>query len=112
MRILFLLLFFFFSAFAAHALTRPELDALLREKGLSVSALELKGLTVVMGEVTGHLTAVPFSRVAILVTANEAILRSEIEAVDGGPALGGVVSVRFQGQYVLRRDVRATVLAP
>ncbi len=111
MRILFLLMFFL-SGLSAHAMTRPELEALLKERGLTVSALELQGLKVVMGEVTGHLTALPFKRVAMLITSDDAILRSEIEVIEGGRTIGELVSARFKGQYFLLKDVRATVITP
>ncbi len=111
MRII-ILLSFLLSTLAAHAMTKSELDALLRERGLSVSALELQGLKVVMGEVTGHLTAVPFKRVAMLITKDDVILRSEIEVIEGGRTIGELVSARFNGQYFLLKDVRATVISP
>ncbi len=111
MRIL-VLLSFIFCSLSAGALTRPELDALLKERNLSVSGLELQGLKIVMGEVTGHLTAVPFKRVAMLITRDEAILPSEFETIEGGRTLGELVSARFRGQYILLKDVRATVLSP
>ena len=102
---------FFLSSFAAHAITKPQLEALLREKGIEISKLEAQGMQIYMGEVTGHLNALPFSKVQILVTEHEAILKSEIDSVDfsGAQNLGSVVSVRFNGQYLLKQDVKATI---
>lgn len=108
MRILFLILFFL-SSFAAHAMNRPQLEALLKEKGIDLAEMELRGVRVLMGEVTGH---IPFSKVQVLVTEGEAILKKEIDSVDfnGAQTVAGVVSVRYNGQYVLKRDVKAILI--
>jgi hypothetical protein len=82
-----------------------------RHPQLTLNALA-KGLKVIMGEVTGHLTAMPLKRVAMLITSDEAILRSEIEVIDGGPTMGELVTARFNEQYFLLKDIRATVISP
>jgi hypothetical protein len=111
MKILFLLLAFIISL-SAQALTRPQLEALLKEKGVSLMELEIQGMKVLMGEVSGHINAVPFSKVQMLVTESEAIMKSEIDSVDfnGAQNLGGILSVRFNGQYVMKKDVKATII--
>jgi hypothetical protein len=111
MRILFFLLIFL-SSLPAFALTKPELTLLLKEKGIEIKELEMKGMQIYMGEVTGHINQVPFSKVQILVTQNEAIPKSEIDSVDfnGAQNLGSVVAVRFNGQYITKQDVKATIV--
>lgn len=111
MRILFSLLFFL-SSFNALAMTRPQLESLLKEKGINLAEVEIKGMKVLMGEVTGHINAVPFSKVQILVTNKEAILKNEIDSVDfrSGATLGDIISVRYSGQYILKKDVKATIV--
>lgn len=100
------------TSLASHALTRPQLEALLKEKGVNLVEMEMRGMRLLMGEVTGHINAVPFSKVQVLITENEAILKKEIDSVDfsGSQILGSVVSVRFNGQYVLKKDVKATII--
>lgn len=100
------------TSFASHALTRSQLEALLKEKGINLMEVEMQGMRVLMGEVSGHINAIPFSKVQILVTDNEAILKREIDSVDfnGAQNLGGVSSVRFNGQYVVKRDIKATIV--
>lgn len=111
MKILFVLLVLL-TSLTSHALTRSQLEALLKEKGVNLVEMEMRGMRVLMGEVTGHINAVPFSKVQVLVTEQEAILKTEIDSVDfsGGQTLGGVVSVRFNGQYVMKKDVKATIV--
>jgi hypothetical protein len=111
MRILFSLLIFL-SSFSSFAMTRTQLEAILKEKGINLAEVEIKGMKVLMGEVTGHINAVPFSKVQILVTNKEAILKREIDSVDfkSGQTLGDVISVRYSGQYILKKDVKATLV--
>jgi hypothetical protein len=108
----FIALFLIMISFASQALTRPQLEILLKEKGINLAEVEMKGMKVLMGEVSGHINAVPFSKVQILVTDNEAILKSEIDSVDfsGAQNMGGVASVRFNGQYVMKKDIKATIV--
>ena len=105
---LFVLLF----AMSSHALTRSQLEALLKEKGINLMEVEMQGMRVLMGEVSGHINAIPFSKVQILVTDHEAILKNEIDSVDfsGAQNMGGVSSVRFNGQYVTKKDIKATIV--
>lgn len=111
MKILFTILLFILSV-GAQALTRNQLEVLLKDKGVNLVEIEMKGMKILMGEVTGHINAIPFAKVYILVTENEAILKSEIDSVDfnGSQNLGAVVSLRFSGQYVLKKDVKATIV--
>ncbi len=96
---------------SAHALTLAELEVLLQAKGLSVGQLQARDMQIFMGENTGHLEGLPFNRVQILATDNEAILRHEIDSVDlsGGQTLGNMKSLRHNGQYILKSDVRAVI---
>lgn len=112
MKILLLLLAILIS-FPSFALTRQEIEALLRLKNTSLEKLERGGNRLLMGEVTGHNSALPFSKVQILITEDEAILKQEISAVDfkGAQQLGNVVAVHAQGQYVLKQDVKALIVS-
>jgi hypothetical protein len=109
---IFILLMALFTSITSHALTRPRMEFLLEEKGFKARELEIQGMKIILGEVTGHLKAVQFSKVLVLITENEAILKTEIDSVDfsGAQDVGSVVAVRFNGQYVLKKDVKATVL--
>ncbi len=111
MKILFVLLVLL-TSLSSHALTRGEIDVLLKEKGVQLVEMEIRGMRLLMGEVSGHINAVPFSKVHVLITENEAILKTEIDSVDfnGAQNLGGVVSVRYNGQYVMKKDVKATIV--
>lgn len=111
MKILFFLLVLL-TSLTSHALTRPQLEALLKEKGVNLVEMEMRGMRLLMGEVTGHINAIPFSKVQVLVTEQEAILKTEIDSVDfnGAQNMGSVVAVRFNGQYVLKKDVKATIV--
>jgi hypothetical protein len=106
---LFVLLF----AFSSQALTRSQLEALLKEKGINLMEVEMQGMRVLMGEVSGHINAVPFAKVQILVTEQEAILKREIDSVDfsGAQNMGAVSSVRYNGQYVMKKDIKATIVS-
>lgn len=108
------LLFSILLTLPAFAISRGEAEALLKEKNISLQALEQKGAKVLLGEVTGHISAMPFSQVAILLTEDEAILKKEIDSVDfsGAQQIGNIRSVRFQGQYVLKQDVKGVILSP
>lgn len=108
MKILFVLLVLL-TSLSSHALTRGEIEVLLKEKGVQLVEMEIRGMRLLMGEVSGH---IPFSKVQVLVTEHEAILKTEIDSVDfnGAEILGGVVSVRYNGQYVMKKDVKATIV--
>jgi len=111
MKIVFFILLFL-SSLSSYAMTRSQLETLLKEKGINLAEVEMKGMKVFMGEVTGHINTIPFSKVKALVTDKEAILKSEIDSVDfkAGQSLGDVVSVRYSGQYILKKDVKATIV--
>lgn len=95
------------------AVNRVEIEALLREKGVELRDLESRGMQTLMGEVTGHISLIPFSKVQILITDQEAILKKEIDGVDfsGSQIMGSIISVRFNGQYVTKQDVKATIIS-
>jgi hypothetical protein len=99
------------TSLTSHALSRSQLEALLKEKGINLMEVEMQGMQVLMGEVSGHINAIPFSKVQILVTESEAILKSEIDSVDfsGAQNMGAVNTVRFNGQYVVKKDIKATI---
>ncbi len=101
------------TSLTSHALTRSQLEALLKEKGINLMEVEMQGMRVLMGEVSGHINAIPFSKVQILVTENEAILKREIDSVDfsGAQNMGAVSSVRYNGQYVMKKDIKATIVS-
>ncbi len=106
MKTLSLLLVLLFS-FSAFAISNAKVEDLLRQRGLTVEELGEQGMEVFMGENTGHL---PFNKVRIIITENEAILRSEIDSVDlSGSTLGSVKSVRYNGRYLLKSDIKAAV---
>lgn len=108
-----LFLFAILISFPSFGLTRQEMEVLLRVKNTSLNKLESGGNRLLMGEVTGHNSALPFSKVQILITEDEAILKQEISAVDfkGVPQLGNVIAVHAQGQYVLKQDVKAVIIS-
>lgn len=99
---------------SSFALTRSAASGLLKEKGVELLELERKGMQTLMGEVTGHRSFIPFSQVQVLFTEREAILESEIEDVDfsAAPNLGSVISIRYNGQYISKQDVKGAVLRP
>lgn len=100
------------TSFVSQALDRTQLEILLKEKGVDLLEVEMRGMKVLMGEVSGHIKAIPFSKVQMLVTEREAILKDEIDSVDfsGNQTMGSIVSVRFNGQYVMKKDVKATIV--
>lgn len=112
MKLIMLLMIALFSI-PSFAITKLEVAALLKEKNVSLQQLEQKGAQVILGEVTGHNSALPFSKIQVILTSDEAILRGEIDSVDfkGTQQLGNVVAVRFQGQYVLKQDVKAVIVS-
>ncbi|HXH31286.1 MAG TPA: hypothetical protein VNJ01_10780 [Bacteriovoracaceae bacterium] len=99
-------------SFQSFALTRTEIDQLLAKKKTSLPKLETQGAKLLPGEVTGHGKSVSFSKVAVLLTDREAILKSEIESVefDGVHNLENIQTIRFNGQYISREDVKATII--
>lgn len=111
MKILFVLLVLL-ASLSSYALTRGEIEVLLKEKGVELVQMEIRGMRLLMGEVSGHINTVPFSKVQGLITDQEAILKTEIDSVDfnGAQNLGGVISVRYNGQYVMKKDVKAMIV--
>lgn len=96
------------------AIDRAGLKSLLLQKGASLEALENKGYKSVLGETTGHMKSIPLSKVIVIVTENEAILRKEIEGTElnGAPVVGNLQSVRFNGRYINGSDVVGIIAAP
>ncbi len=96
----------------AFALTRSEVDGLLRAKNTSLAALEQQGARLMPGENTGHGRAVAFSKVRVIFTEKSAIFKNEIEAVSfqGAETVGNIESLRVNGGYILKEDVKATLI--
>jgi hypothetical protein len=94
------------------ALEQMDIDRLLRQKNTSLSALEARGGKLLVGEVTGHGRGVPFSQVEAIITHREAILKQEIDAVSfqGRETLDNIQAIRFNGTYILKEDVKATII--
>jgi len=93
------------------ALTRAQINELLSHKGLTLENLEGQGAKALAGEVTGH--GILFNQVRVLLTEHEAILKDEIDSVtfSKNPVLKDVQSVRFNGQYVLKSDLRGAIVS-
>ncbi len=110
----FLILFTLLVSLPSMAITRASLQSLLLQKGTSLEALEKKGYKSVLGEVTGHAKSVPLSKVVVMVTENEAIMKNEIESteVSGAALVGNLQSVRFNGQYINSSDIVGIIAAP
>ena len=108
MKISFLLMAIFITL-TAQAITNSRVDSLLRVRGLSVEEIRAQGMDVFMGENTGH---IPMAKLKILITDQEAIMKNEIESVDmSGSTLDSIKSVRFNGRYILKSDIKAAVSA-
>lgn len=103
---------FIFSIGFAHALTRSDVERMLAAKNVSLRALEGQGAVMLLGEVTGHGRSVPLEKVEAILTEKDVILSHEIESVspNGARNLSQSDSIRAQGQYILREDVKATIL--
>jgi hypothetical protein len=113
MKTFILILSLIFPLVSQAALTRQQIETLLNQKNMTLMQLEQRGAQVLLGEVTGHGRAVPFNKVQVLFTESEAILKHEIDSVEfkgGAEQLGNISTVRFQGQYVLKQDVKAAIV--
>ena len=108
----FVILFLLLSALSSYGMTRPEAERLLKEKNLSLTTLEAQGWKLLPGEVTGHGRAIAFSKVQAILTEDQAIMRSEFDAVSfsGAEVLSSLESLRFSGQYIMRQDVKASLI--
>ena len=101
------LIFALLFALPVMAISRDHLDNLLIEKGSSLSVLERQGGRLMMGgEVTGHGRSIQFSQVQVIFTADEAIFKNEIQAVDlNGPVLSNLNSVQAGGRQIERSQI-------
>lgn len=110
----FFFLFVILFSLPTMAITRASLQSLLQNKGTSLEALEKQGYKSILGEVTGHAKSIPLSKVAVIITEYEAILKREIEStvVNGAPVVGNLQTVRFNGQYISSPDVVGVIVAP
>ncbi len=110
----FLILFTLLLSLPSMAITQANLQQLLKQKGTSLEEQSRKGNKAILGEVTGHAKSIPLSKVVIIVTEGEAILKQEIEGteVSGAPVVGNLQSVRFNGQYVPSSGIVGVIVAP
>jgi hypothetical protein len=110
----FLILFTLLISLPSMAIDQASLQQLLKQKGTSLEEQSRKGNKAILGEVTGHAKSVPLSKVVIIVTEGEAILKQEIEGteVSGAPVVGNLQSVRFNGQYVPSSGIVGVIIAP
>lgn len=113
MKILFLFLTLILTL-PVFALDLASVQSLLKQKGTSLEAQSMKGNKAVLGEVTGHAKSIPVSKVVIILTKDEAILKQEIEAteVSGAEVVGNIQSVRFNGQYITAEEIVGVIVAP
>jgi hypothetical protein len=101
-----LVLLVLLSSISSHALTKPQLETLLKQKGISLSDLERQGMSVILGEVTGHRQFLPTAKVHTIATEHEAILKHEIESMDFQHQ-----SIRYRGQYLTMDEIKAVILS-
>jgi len=96
------------------AIDLVSVQQLLKQKGTSLEAQAQKGNKAILGEVTGHAKSVLLSKVVVILTNEEAILRHEIEGteVSGGPLVGNLQTVRFSGQYITAREIVGVIVSP
>ncbi|HXH76622.1 MAG TPA: hypothetical protein VNJ08_16745 [Bacteriovoracaceae bacterium] len=109
---LFLLFIFSIFSFSTFAITRPEIESLLKEKNVSLNRMEQKGAKVLFGEVTGHSPMLPFAKIQVLLTKDEAILKKDFDSVDfrGAQDWAHFVAVHSLGQLVLKQDIHAVIV--
>lgn len=101
--ITFMLVLFSFSVMAQD---REALNQLLLDKGTSIAAMEIQGMRLVMGERTGGGRNLQFASVEVVFTADEAILRKEIQNVrQNGSTLGTVQSIQAGGRQIEASDI-------
>lgn len=113
MKILFLLLTLILTL-PVFAIDFVSVQQLLKQKGTSLEAQSQKGNKAILGEVTGHAKSIPVSKVVVILTNDEAILKQEIEGteVSGAPVVGNLQSVRFNGQYIPASAIVGVIVAP
>lgn len=113
MKILFLILTLVLTL-PVFAIDFVSVQQLLKQKGTSLEAQSQKGNKAILGEVTGHAKSIPVSKVVVIITNHEAILKQEIEGteVSGAPVVGNLQSVRFNGQYITAQEIVGVIVAP
>lgn len=113
MKIFFLLLTFLI-ALPVLAIDFAGVQQLLQQKGTSLEAQAKKGNKALLGEVTGHAKSVPVSKVVVIITNDEAILKHEIEGteVKGAAVVGNLQSVRYNGQYITADAIVGVIVSP
>jgi len=109
----FIFFFFLLNSLPVLAISRQEVETLLRSKNISLRGLEAQGSVLLMGEVTGHGKVIPMDKVEAILTDREVILRHEIESISphGQRSLSTTDSIRGNGRYILTEDVQATILS-
>ena len=110
----FLFLFAILFALPSLAITESGIQQLLRMKGTSLEAEASRGNKALLGEVTGHAKSLPITKIKVIITEQEAILKSEIEdiQVSGAPIIGNIQTVRFRGQYITAQDIKGVIVSP
>ena len=93
----------------AYALDRLSASQLLEQKNVSLSTLENSGSKLLLGEITGAGRSVPTNKVEVIFIRSEAILKNEIESIDGN-TLSTIQSFRAKGVYFLNSDIQGVVL--
>ena len=93
----------------ALAFDRMAASLLLEEKKVSLVNLERSGSQLLLGEITGAGRSNPLNQIQVIFIQNEAILKSEIESMDGN-TLSNMQSFRAKGTYFLNSDIKGVVL--
>lgn len=101
-------------ALPAFAINEAGVQQLLSLKGTSLEAQARKGNKALLGEVTGHAKSLPITKIEVIITEQEAILKKEIEdiQVNGTPIIGNIQAVRFRGQYITAQDIKGVIVSP
>ncbi len=101
-------------ALPALAIDQAGVQQLLARKGTSLEAQAKKGNKALLGEVTGHAKSLPITKIVVILTEQEAILKNEIEdvQVNGAPVIGNIDAVRFHGQYITSQDIVGVIVSP
>ena len=93
-------------SFSSFAISKGDLEKLLAEKNLTLG--DFQNSKVLLGEVTGAGKSLPFSKVAVIVTEQEAILSNEIVDVSfkaQSKKLGDLDLARTRTENITLRDV-------
>jgi hypothetical protein len=89
-------------SFSAFCVDRKDLNQLLIDKGTTITAYEIQGMKLVMGERTGGGRVLQFAQVEVVFTRDEAILKQDIQNVDlkNGSKLGNLESLQAGGRHI------------